>query len=338
MRIAELFRPLEQNVIPAIARVDDDAAGKLRQRLVTLRTDLERRPLDKPDFWRTVDEKYLFSQDLERDFRPVLQDLRQVANRAMADLTSRMADLAETVARLQGRNDLLAREMEAARADQQKLSQERARLEAEIREATAARAQAEAARETLEREVVQLRKDKQRLEDAQKASRDRQDDIAKRLSSIQSPFGTLPIGLSEGILTFPLVVAVAYLLSAGSLAEAIRLRGTCHRLYREWDHGGQVVTDGQLALFAPLWVDPALPPGRQTTAIALLLLPVPIFLVAVGLIGYISIIGVAPPLRGGTGWVLYGLASVAALGALLVALARIRTAWQTYAQVARPQP
>lgn len=51
-RITELFQPLEQLVVPGIARVDESSVRELQQKLVALRRDLERRPLDNPDFWR----------------------------------------------------------------------------------------------------------------------------------------------------------------------------------------------------------------------------------------------------------------------------------------------
>jgi septal ring factor EnvC (AmiA/AmiB activator) len=337
-RITERFQPLEQNVIPAIARIDESAGADLRQKLATVRTRLQRRPLDQPNFWRTSAEKEHFSQELEQEFRVVVQELRQVADRAVVRLRNRSEELEQDLSRLRDGNAAFQKDVDAARADQEKLSRERNQLEDDIAKTRAAQDKAEVNRPQLKEQMAQLTKDKAQLTEAQNLSRGQQEDIAKRLSSIQSPFGTLPIGLREGILSFPLVVAAAYLLSAGSLASAIRLRGTCHRLYREWDERGQVVTDGQVALFAPLWIDPALGARAQPMAIALLLLPVPIFLAAVALIVYISRISEAPPLRGTMGWGLYGLASLAALCAILLALRRIRNAWQTYPQISAAEP
>ena len=327
--ITERLQPLEQKVIPVIAKIDQSGATELRQKLVAVR----KLPQDRPTFWQTVDEKTIFSQELEREIGSIVRELGQIADRAVAKLRDRSDELEREVRRLRDENAALQRDVDAASAEQERLARERAQLTAEITQTQAAQAEAEKDRRKVKEQMDQLSRDKAQLAEAQILSKGRQEEIAKRLSSIQSPFGTLPIGLQEGILSFPLVVAVAYLLSAASLASAIRLRGSCHRLYREWDQRGQVVTDGQVALFAPLWIDPALGARAQPMAIALLLLPVPIFLAAVGLIAYISTISDAPPLRGTLGWGLYGLASVAALGVILLALWRIRKAWRTYPQV-----
>jgi septal ring factor EnvC (AmiA/AmiB activator) len=333
-RIAELFQPLEESVVPAIARVDAAAATDLQQRLTALRGELQRRPLENPDFWRTVDEKYLFFGGIDEEFRRLVHELRPVAARALDTMKARSDALAQELGALQQQSAAMSRQREAARATQAKLVDDRARLQDDIREVSDARATAEGERKRLEAEVARLHADKKRLESDQTASQARQSEIEKRLSSIQSPFGTLPIGLREGILSFPFVLAVAYLVSAGNLAESMRLRGTCHRLYRQWDQLGQVVTDGQLSLFAPLWIDPVLPARRQATAIGLLTVPVAIFVIALSLIVYVSSIAAAPPLRGGPAWTLYGLASVVAVGVLAVSVHRIRDAWRAYPRVA----
>jgi hypothetical protein len=327
--ITERLQPLELQVIPVIAKIDGPGATELRQKLISVR----RLPQDRLTFWQTVDEKAMFSQELETEIGSIVRALGQVADRAVVKLRDRSDELEREVRRLREENAALQRDVDAARAEQERLARERAQLTAEIAQTRAAQAEAEKDRRKLKEQMDQLARDKARLAEAQSLSKGQQEEIAKRLSSIQSPFGTLPIGLREGILSFPLVVAVAYLLSAGSLASAIRLRATCHRLYREWDQRGQVVTDDQVALFAPLWIDPALGARAQPMAFTLLLLPAPIFLAAVALIAYISRISEAPPLRGTMGWGLYGLASLAALGAILLALWRMRNAWQMYPRI-----
>ncbi len=334
VRINERLEPLEKKVVPAIAADDQAGAAALQARLNVARDRLGRLLVDRPDFWRTLNEKEGFSGELEQNFRLVLKDLQQVADRSVEGLRKRGEELKKTLEGLQADNVRLQNDVAKARAQQEQVAGERAQLQGKIALATEAQAKARADQARLEAEVATLGQDKAGLEEAQALSKDKRDEIAKRLSSIQSPFGALPIGLREGILSFPLVVALAYLIGAGSLAEAIRLRGTCHRLYRQWDQQGQVVTDSQLALFAPLWLDPTLGARAQPVAIALLLLPVPIFLGAVGLVAYLSSIADAPPLRGTAGWALYGLASLAALGAILVALARLRKAWLAYPQIA----
>lgn len=147
-----------------------------------------------------------------------------------------------------------------------------------------------AALETHTRRLTQtlekLQADRTAIEQQQARLKAQEEKVAARLSQIESPLGKLPVGLIESVAVFPVLLAVGFGICVSLLCETVRLRGALHQLYQRRDPDRAVLTDRQIALVAPLWIDPADPNQNRTRQLLILLSPVAIYAVACGLIGY----------------------------------------------------
>ena len=111
--------------------------------------------------------------------------------------------------------------------------------------------------------------------------KDIEQQITARMEQIEFPFGKIPIGLSESIAVFPLLITVGFLFLLSLLRETIKLRKNLHSLYLQKDPERQVFTDTQISLIAPLLIDPLLPVKSQRIKVILITLPLIIFITAV---------------------------------------------------------
>ena len=80
-------------------------------------------------------------------------------------------------------------------------------------------------------------------------------ELATRLARIQSPIGNLPIGLTESVLLFPIVLAIGFGMASGSLLEQLRLRRALRDAEKEDTGGAGVLSSAELAQIAPLWIE-----------------------------------------------------------------------------------
>jgi hypothetical protein len=109
--------------------------------------------------------------------------------------------------------------------------------------------------------------------------------VAARVEQIEFPFGKLPIGLSEALAIFPLILGLAFFACAAALSESIRLGSACRDLLRTRDPAAVALTPSQIALITPLWLDPDRHPAELALKFAALLVPLAIaFLAGVQLI------------------------------------------------------
>jgi hypothetical protein len=240
-------------------------------------------------------------------------------------LEERSEELDQALAALQSEQAELAGRAEGIERERGELDGRRAALEAESARVAADLDRVKQTQAGLERELRQLTVERDQLSNEQTANRAELDRIEKRLSSIQSPFGALPIGLSEGILAYPIVVAIGVVAAGLLLADAIRLRGALHAAWRRWDPQATILSDHHVALMAPLWFEPGDHGVRRWLRTTVFLLPALLFLVGVALIGYGWTLA-PPPLLGGrlvqgAHGVLY-LACAAAMLRVAIALRR----------------
>lgn len=144
----------------------------------------------------------------------------------------------------------------------------------------------EGQRRKLEDELKNLRTSKDQLDEQEKQLAIQKDELADRLKQIEFPLGKLPVGLIESVLLFPVVLAIGFLLCTSLFCETTRLRRVFHNLYQKKDPSQTILTDRQVSLVAPLWIDPANPEQNQTVKFTILLTPFVVFVVAIGLIFY----------------------------------------------------
>jgi hypothetical protein len=114
----------------------------------------------------------------------------------------------------------------------------------------------------------------------------REEKLAGRLEKMDSPFGKLPLGVLEGVHLFPILLTIGFLICTSMLSELAGLRAALEGAYRERDPDGAVLTPRNVALLAPLWVDPLGPAIQRRIRTLVLLAPMVIALVSIGLVLY----------------------------------------------------
>ncbi|MFZ5519319.1 MAG: hypothetical protein ACOY90_21990 [Candidatus Zhuqueibacterota bacterium] len=144
---------------------------------------------------------------------------------------------------------------------------------------------------SIEQQRMKLRNELSRLESSRQAMEKRLSDLQAqiatldaRLKQVEFPFGKLPIGLDESVAVFPIIVAIGFVIAAGFLRDAIVLRDNFHALYQRRDEAREIVTPAQIALIAPLWVDPLKSAKDNAWHYFLFLLPCFIFIASCVLI------------------------------------------------------
>lgn len=128
--------------------------------------------------------------------------------------------------------------------------------------------------------------EKVKLLEKQKAKVDNRLNELKSFNEIQTPIGNLPVGLNDLILAFPVILAIGFLACTSLFCETIRLRNAFHNLYQKKDPTQTILTDSQVTLVAPLWIDPVDPEQNRSVKLTLLLAPFVIFVISISLTFY----------------------------------------------------
>lgn len=140
-----------------------------------------------------------------------------------------------------------------------------------------------AALETARRGVDSLKTD---LEGRQELLEKQEEALAVRLAQIDSPLGKLPVGLLEAVQLFPLLMAIGFVWCSSVLLELVAIRRALYQGYRRRDPEQAALTDRQLNLIAPLWIDPGETRAQDAGAHVVLLAPIVIYLVGCVLVAY----------------------------------------------------
>jgi hypothetical protein len=168
---------------------------------------------------------------------------------------------------------------------------------------------------SLSAEVARIRREGESSRLTRELLQKQQAELAVRLKDLDSPLGKLPIGLAEAVLVFPLVLAAGFVVALVILVEAVALRAAFHALYQAKDPSHAVITEAQVALVAPLWIDPLRSPRQRLVLAAALAVPALIFVGACVLIAHAARLpdGFAAPgqLPAAAYGVLYALAAIA---------------------------
>jgi hypothetical protein len=123
--------------------------------------------------------------------------------------------------------------------------------------------QAAAARQS---EVEQLNQKKGQIQKGKES-------LNSALKNIKTRFGKLGLEVEDAILLAPVAFSALFLIAAMNLCNSIRLRQSFHRLFQARDPQRVALTDSEIALAMPLWLDPLAPPAQRKIKFAALLLP-----------------------------------------------------------------
>jgi hypothetical protein len=141
--------------------------------------------------------------------------------------------------------------------------------------------------EAVGKQQAVLAEQARQLEGKRDSMREVEKSFGERLRDVETPFGHLPVGFNEALLGFPILLAVGFAICAAQLAEATRLRRSFQKLYQMEDPGRTVLTDPQVALIAPTWVDPAGEAHGAPLRVVLLLAPLVEFCVGLAIVFYV---------------------------------------------------
>lgn len=106
----------------------------------------------------------------------------------------------------------------------------------------------------------------------------------RRLNKIETPIGSLPIGLDDVILAFPFIVALLLYYTIELLNDAIILRKALHIRYQERDNQPKEGVKKYLSMTSPLWLDPVDSPAQSSVKLFSIVIPILVFLMSLWLI------------------------------------------------------
>jgi hypothetical protein len=116
-------------------------------------------------------------------------------------------------------------------------------------------------------EVEQLNQKKEQIQKGKEG-------LNNALKNIKTRFGKLGLEVEDAILLAPVAFAALFLFAALNLCQNMQLRKSFHRLFQARDPQKVAITDDEIVLVMPLWVDPLAPPIQRKLKFAVLLIPV----------------------------------------------------------------
>lgn len=275
---------LRDQVIAPLAAIDRDVASAAEARLTEAHESFGQRLDAQPGFWQEVVQKQYVGQDFAAEIDRVSRDVNAAIFDKVKQLARNVTDLqmqlSNTMAEAQKKTDQIA-VLQQAKA---KLQNKIVELESQISDAEAKIAAVEPKIAEVKARVAVTNEQVVALTAKQAKVGERREAISERMKGVQSPFGTLPIELTEAVRVFPIIVAVGFVMALLALATAMRLRGRYHLLLRRKYPAEAAEVDERVALTAPLFLDPLRRPGDNLWRGAVLLLPVLVYGAGIGLI------------------------------------------------------
>lgn len=284
----------------------------------------------KPGFWMAVTEKFHVGREFGEVLSEVSTDIRRTIESEIAAVGQRLQENERRLAALEDEGV----ELQEAQADivseereiDELLAEMRQQIEAVSRQVADTEGAMEAARRDVADKVAMLTE----LVGRQSEIDEKKTDIRARIDNVESPFGTLPIGLNEALQIFPVIVAIGVLVYGMVLGELISLRRYYHLAMRETFPADHLAIDAGMTALAPVFVDPCRGAAANLWRTVVAGAPVVIYFVSIFLIAESwSLDGAIAESTGEirTGYVvLYVVFAVW----LLLPLARVAAEWRNY--------
>ncbi|MGW8188243.1 MAG: hypothetical protein ACWGNK_13280, partial [Desulfobacterales bacterium] len=152
-------------------------------------------------------------------------------------------------------------------------------------------------------EIASMQAAEEELNQKKAQIQKRKEDLNSAFKNIKTRFGKFGLEPSDAILIAPIVLAALFLVANMNLSESIRLRKSFQELFQAKDPQKTVITDSQIALAMPLWVDPLDPRPKRRLRLAALAIPAVASVLNLLVIFYCwSIPDAFPGLSGGGYW------------------------------------
>jgi hypothetical protein len=280
------FESLRRTIIVPLAVFDTDASRSIETDLEHARQRFEARLDEDPRFWRTVNLKLVFMEKLA-------EELESVSDMMRATLEQKAQKLSEANDRIGSQRRALDAELQSFRSNLTDLQAAQVDIEREQEAGFAEQQELDSSMEAATRKARDAQMELTQLNKASgdlRAERDKiqaeRIEIEQRVKTLQSPFGALPVGLAEAVLTFPIFVVVGFWICVSSFCAALRLRREFHRVVHAVKSDQPAETGRMVAILTPLWLDPLKSTWITISAGALLLSPLLVYVVSVGLVQY----------------------------------------------------
>jgi len=103
--------------------------------------------------------------------------------------------------------------------------------------------------------ITNIRDMRTSLKKDRDALKEQREKLMVRLTRIQSPIGNLPIGLTEAVLLFPIILVIGFCMATASLLEQLRLRTVLRDSEADVENTGNILSSKELAKVSPLWIE-----------------------------------------------------------------------------------
>jgi cell division protein FtsL len=181
-------------------------------------------------------------------------------------------------------------------------------------------------------EVVSMQTAEDELSLKKEQIQKRKEDLDSAFKNIKTRFGKFGLEPSDAILIAPIVFAALFLVAVMNLSESIRLRKSFQRLFQARDPQKVAITDSQIALAMPLWVDPLDPRPKRRLRLAALAIPAIVSVLTLLVVFYCWTIPDAFPGLSGADYWKYVFYYILSAGLFTYGFRRLHSAVENYSE------
>jgi DNA repair exonuclease SbcCD ATPase subunit len=310
-----------------------DLQGKkqIDERIQEVMAGLELLMQRYPEFWRSVRDKIFFFDEFKKPMEAVFQEVDRQMQLYVETLNQQNQKIIAEKQRLEMEGDRISKKLSEKTQLQASISEEINALDQEIKKLNVQKNDLTPKLLATQAAVSDLNLDIEQRQDFIDKITAAKTDIEERLEKMQSPFGTLPVGLKEAVLAFPIAVAAGIVLYGFALADMIRLRELYHHATIKRYEDSEPVDQKAISIMVPVWIDPLGSQSANRWRMLMLCLPVLALGITIVLIVYSWLIS---PVQPGSSplirlvyLVLYVLVGV--FGSIIAGL-RILREWKAY--------
>jgi len=181
-------------------------------------------------------------------------------------------------------------------------------------------------------EMVLMQNAEEELNQKKAQIQKRKEDLDNAFKNIKTRFGKFGLEPSDAILIAPIVLAALFLVAVMNLSESIRLRKSFQELFQAKDPQKAAITDSQIALAMPLWVDPLDPRPKRRLRLAALAIPAVASVVTLLVIFYCWSISDAFPGLSGVDYCKYVFYYLLSAGLFIYGFRRLSSVVKNYSE------
>ncbi len=285
---------------------------------------------NKPGFWQEAPEK----RNVGQQFGQELEDLSATIKTVIQNKIKRLDALRQENSK---RREKLVAAKKILDENRERLQRASYNFQDDIIEIShwIAREQSTAARterdiSVLKTDIEKVQQGIDRLSEQQAKILMAKSAITKRIDNVESPFGTLPVGLTEALQIFPIIVAVGLIIAGLVLTELVELRRNYHDLLRRKYPREQDRVVYQISLIKPLFLDPCHSPSANFCRGSVLAIPALIYFAAIALISYSWSLDGKAVGAGQVVEIIYLAIYLAFAMGLFLPIIRLRREWRLY--------